>query len=212
MLAFLTIASLHFLAVMSPGPDFAMIVKNSIQYSRRTAIVTALGIAIGIWVHVIYCVLGLAVVISQSIIAFNVIKYLGAAYLIWVGVLSLRSQNRADVVDACVGGATPPLRDDITTGQALKQGFLCNVLNPKATLFFLSLFTLVINPQTPVWLQLAYGIEMFTATFLWFAFLGSMITHPRFKTTVQRLQTPLTKFMGGLFILFGLKLALTKHT
>lgn len=195
---------------MSPGPDFAMIVKNSLMYSRKTALVTAAGIALGIWVHVLYCVLGLAVVIARSAILFNIVKYIGAFYLVYVGIGALRvngSQPNAG------GHRGPPLpKQEITTVAALKQGFLCNVLNPKATLFFLSLYTLVVGPQTPLWLQFAYGTEMFLATFLWFALLGTMITHPKFKEKIERIQGTLTKITGGVFILFGVKLALTTRT
>ncbi len=212
---FLTIASLHILAVMSPGPDFAMIIKNSLMYSRRTAIVTAAGIALGIWVHVLYCVLGLAVVIARSAILFNIVKYIGAFYLVYVGIGALRAKRGDDGVGeiAGTGGETPPLQiRALNNMTALKQGFLCNVLNPKATLFFLSLYTLVVSPQTPIWLQFAYGTEMFLATFLWFAFLGTMITHPKFKEKIERVQGLLTKITGGVFILFGVKLALTTRT
>lgn len=209
-IAFLTIASLHQLAVMSPGPDFAMIVKNSVLYSRRTAIFTAFGIAAGIWVHVIYCILGLAVIISRSIVLFNAVKYIGAFYLFYVGIGALRAKpdSTSNLMDAGIGSPLP--NHDISAFNALWQGFLCNVLNPKATLFFLSLFTLVVNPETPVLIQALYGLEMFVATFIWFSVLATIITHPKIKTRMNSIQHIMTKFMGGVFILFGIKLALSR--
>lgn len=204
MTALLTIAMFHLLAVISPGPDFAMTVKNSIMYSRKSALYTSLGIAIGIWVHVIYCVLGLAIVISKSILLFNVIKYLGAFYLMYLGTQALLSKKTISQ------NGFSQSKLDLTTMRAIKQGFLCNLLNPKATLFFLSLFTLVIDPHTPIWLQLLYGLEMFVVTFLWFAFLSTVITNKKIKGTIGRVQVWVTKCMGGLLILFGIKLAFSK--
>jgi threonine/homoserine/homoserine lactone efflux protein len=79
---------IHLMAVMSPGPDFIMALRNSLTYSRKTGIYTAIGFGFGIGVHVLYCVFGLALIISTSTIAFNIIKYLGVAYLgyIWCNV------------------------------------------------------------------------------------------------------------------------------
>lgn len=210
-IAFLTIASLHQLAVMSPGPDFAMIVKNSVLYSRRTALFTAFGIAVGIWVHVVYCILGLAVIISRSIVLFNAVKYIGAFYLFYVGIGALRARKE-NIQNADTGrhGGLPLRNRELGVFSAFKQGFLCNVLNPKATLFFLSLFTLVVNPETPVLIQALYGLEMFVATFIWFSFLATVITHPKIKTRMNSIQHIMTRFMGGIFILFGIKLALSR--
>ena len=78
---FLTIAGIHLLAVMSPGPDFAMIVRNSLVYSKKTAIYSSLGLAAGILVHVTYSLVGIGLIISQSILLFSVIKFFGAGYL-----------------------------------------------------------------------------------------------------------------------------------
>lgn len=83
LFSFLLIGSLNFLAVISPGPDFAMVVKTALTQPRKPAVFTALGIALGIFVHVSYCVLGLAIIITQSILLFSLVKYLGAAYFIY---------------------------------------------------------------------------------------------------------------------------------
>ncbi len=96
--------------------------------------------------------------------------------------------------------------------KAFRSGFICNVLNPKATLFFLGLFTLVINPNTPIWLQMLYGLEMFIVTFLWFATLSIIITHKRVKAKMSRIQFYLTKLMGILLILFGFEIALLQSS
>jgi threonine/homoserine/homoserine lactone efflux protein len=90
---FLTVAFIHFLGVMSPGPDFAMISRNSLVYSRRTGIYSAFGLALGILVHVTYSLIGIGLIISKSIIIFSTIKLLGASYLIYIGYKALRTKS-----------------------------------------------------------------------------------------------------------------------
>ncbi len=145
-----TVTLIHILAVISPGPDFVVAIRNSLTYSRKTGVWTAVGFGLGIIIHVFYCIAGLGLIISKSIIVFNVIKYLGAAYLIYIGIKSIMAKTS----HLNVKNATH--KNDITVLEAIKIGFLTNVLNPKATLFFLSLFTLVINPDTPLNIQLLY--------------------------------------------------------
>lgn len=204
MISFLTIIMLHFLAVISPGPDFAIVVKNSLIYSRRYAVYTALGITIGIIFHLSYCVLGLALIISQSAAMFKIIKLLGASYLIYIGIKSLISKQGSSTLLAAQESIPQP-----PTSKGFFEGFWCNVLNPKCTLFFLSLFTLVIDPATPKSIQLLYCIAMIIVTFIWFSLLALMITSKKFKSKLHKAQNYLNKFMGVALILFGIKLAFT---
>ena len=136
----LTVAMIHLLAVMSPGPDFIMTLRNSLLYSRKSGIYSAIGLGLGILVHVTYCLAGIALVISQSVIIFSLLKYLGAAYLLYIGIKSLRAKQ-SDTTEADLLTE----KKDLTKRQAIRSGFITNATNPKATLFFLSLFTLVIQ-------------------------------------------------------------------
>lgn len=204
LLSFLTVASIHFLAVISPGPDFVIVTRNAFLYTRKVALYTALGISLGIIVHATYCLFGLALVIAKSMLVFTIIKTLGAIYLIYIGTKACMEKNASD--------GRSPYRDvsqsptPLSSIQALKQGFLCNVLNPKATLFFLGIFTLVIKPETPWGVQLFYAIWIMVVTFIWFALLSVLITHPQVRTRIWRIQPAITKIMGVLLILFGLDL------
>lgn len=87
------LVGVFFMALLSPGPDFVMAVRQSVMHGRRAGIVTAIGFALGVAVHVTYCLLGIAALISQSIVVFSVLKYLGAAYLLYVGIGALRSRG-----------------------------------------------------------------------------------------------------------------------
>ncbi|HOX40928.1 MAG TPA: LysE family transporter [bacterium] len=200
---FLTVVLVHLLGVMSPGPDFAMITRSSLVYSRKTGIYSALGLALGILVHVTYSLIGIGLIISKSIVLFSTIKFIGAGYLIWIGYKSLRSKPNEDkekVVE----------KKDIGTFAAIRLGFFTNVLNPKVTLFFLALFTQVISPSTPFAIRIIYGIETSLMTFLWFGLVALVFSNPRIKQSFSRVQHHFEKVFGALLIALGIKVALSK--
>lgn len=201
MSAFLTVALVHLLAVASPGPDFALAVKNAVSGSRRGALWTCAGIAVGILVHVTYCLLGIGLVISRSIVLFTTIKWIGALYLMFIGWKALTAKASRTAID----------RSGIRREQAwhrwFLEGFLCNALNPKATIFFLALFTQVISPATPLWTQAFYGLYMTTQTFVWFAGLSLLLDLPPVRETISRLHGVIDRVMGGILIALGLKVA-----
>lgn len=136
---FLILATALFIALLSPGPDFAMILKQSITYGKRASIFSSIGIGLGISVHVIYTILGIGLIISKSIVLFNIIKYMGAAYLIYLGYKSLKSKGMKLQTEDILKN------EKISDLKSFTIGFLCNALNPKATLFFLSMFTVVVS-------------------------------------------------------------------
>lgn len=201
---FLTVALVHLLAVVSPGPDFMMVTRNSVIYSRRTGIYSALGLGLGILVHITYSLIGIGYVISKSIILFNTIKLLGAFYLIYIGYKSLTSKSSTLEKDI-IGANTK----QITDFEAVKLGFITNATNPKATLFFLSLFTIVISPNTPFWLKFLMGGEMSLVTFLWFALVAVVLSHSFIKQRIGKIQHYAEKFIGIVLIGLGIKVALS---
>jgi len=202
---FLTIAVIHLLAVASPGPDFAMVLRQSIVSGRTPALWTSIGIGSGIMVHVAYCLLGLGLIISQSIMLFNLIKLVGACYLLYIGWKSLRANPTTINTDADSSIPVPG------ASQALRIGFLTNALNPKATLFFLSLFSVVINPETPALVQLGYGIYMSIATAIWFCSLSLFLTQQKIRNFFTRFGHWAERVMGAALIALGLKLALASR-
>lgn len=200
---FLTIAVVHLLAVASPGPDFAVIVHQSITYGRRTALWTSLGVGCGILVHVGYSLLGIGLIISQSIALFTLLKTVGALYLIYLGSMAVRSKPRNRAQISPKTQPVPP-----TAAKALRTGFFTNGLNPKATLFFLSLFTAVINPETPLLVQAGYGLYMALATGIWFSSLSFLFGHATVRRLFLQLGHWFDRFTGAVLIGLGLKLAL----
>ncbi len=168
---FLLIAIAHFFAVASPGPDFAIVLKQSIQQGRKNALWTSAGVGAAILLHIAYCVLGVALILSQSPSLFMALKYLAGAYLAYLGVQALRSAKPSNSKQQTLAPAEPE-----SVYKAFRRGFFTNALNPKATLFFMSLFTLVISPETPVLVQAGYGVYMAMATWLWFSFLSLVLS------------------------------------
>jgi RhtB (resistance to homoserine/threonine) family protein len=200
----LTVAVVHLLAVMSPGPDFVIVTKNSLSYSRKIGIFTSLGVALGIIVHVTYSLLGIGFLISQSVVLFTIIKLLGAGYLVWIGIKALRSKPSSADENQIV-----TKEKNMTVLGAIRNGFFVNVLNPKATLFFLALFTQVINPSTPKSIQLVYGIEMVTATFVWFTVVAYFFSHSKLKIKIKKISHYIDRVTGLALIALGVKVALS---
>lgn len=197
---FLKIVVAHALAVASPGPDFALVLKQSLAHGRRAAVWTSLGIGCGISVHIAYSLLGLGYVLTKSPIVLTVAKYLGAAYLAWVGINALRSKPRTDDVSLTGDSGAPSDRAAWTTG------FMVNVLNPKAALFFISLFPLVVSPATPKLIQAGYGLWMALWTAGWFCLVAVAFTNPAVRRPFLRQVHWVDRALGLVFLGFAVSL------
>lgn len=197
-----TVTLVHLLAVISPGPDFVMACRNALLYSRKTGIWTAVGFGLGIAVHISYALFGLAWVVAQSVILFSIIKYLGAAYLIFIGIQSFLSKTKTLEPDVF------SKLKDIPPLVAIRMGFVTNVLNPKATLFFLSLFTMVVGPEVSVFEMTIISIILIGVTVLWFSLVAVIMTQKRIRQTFERYQGVFNKSLGGLLVALGIKIAL----
>lgn len=202
----ISLLAINMLALMSPGPDFVMITRSSLLYSRRTGIIMALGFACGVFVHMSYILAGIGFIIAESIVAYSIVKYAGAAYLMYIGVKSLKSKKKVvkEEGDLRVGDKHP---GDLA---AWKMGFFTNILNPKAALFFLAVFSQVISPGTPSMIKIVYGTEFAIMTFCWFSFVAIVLSHGKIKGMFAKIQGKLEKVFGALLIAFGIKIATSK--
>jgi len=206
---FIQVAFAHLLAVASPGPDFAIVLKQSLLYGRRTAIWTSVGVGVAILLHVAYSLLGLGLLIRSSEVWFAVVKYAGAGYIAWLGVQSLRAKPRGEGSELAgvVGGgrsATP------TPRAAFGTGFFTNALNPKVTLFFVSLFVLVVSPTTPKLVQASYGGWMALATAAWFSLVAMVFTHEDVRRSFLRHGHWIDRALGVVFLAFAMMLVLAR--
>ncbi|WP_406478244.1 LysE family translocator [Streptomyces sp. NBC_01615] len=199
MTEILAVAVITVLAVIAPGADFAMVVRNSYLYGRRTGLFAATGVAAGVLVHVTYTMLGVGLLIASSTALFTVIKLIGAAYLVFIGVRTFRTRGEVEV-DLENKTALTPLA-------ALRTGFLTNVLNPKTTLFVVSTFAQVVSSGTPVYQQVGYGLFMSFAHLLWFGVVAVFFSHDRMRTLMLRGQKVLNKVIGSVLAGLGISLA-----
>ena len=200
MLEAAAVASITILAVISPGADFAMVTRNSMVLSRRAGVLTAAGISLGVLVHVAYSMAGIGLLIAQSILLFNAIKLAGAVYLIYLGVTLLRARKLAP--DQVAANVAP-----VSDWAALRTGFLTNALNPKTTLFVVSLFAQVISPITPILTQLGYGLFMSLAHMVWFAFVAYAFSSEAARGIAVSCRHFIERCIGGALVAFGLGLA-----
>ena len=206
VLGFFSVGAVALLGAMSPGPDFAMVVKNAVISSKRAGIVTALGVATGCLVHATYSIIGIGTLVSQSILAFTIVKWLGAIYLLYLGLNMLFSKKTEGAKE--VFSQTSPNTTLITS---FREGFLTNVLNPKATLFFLAIFTQVININTPFVLKVAYGLEVAVLVGIWFSILTLFLNVTYFKNLLTRSLHRVEQAMGAVLVLLAGKVALEQR-
>lgn len=207
-LEFSQVALAHLLAVASPGPDFAIVVRQSLAQGRRTAIWTSLGIGAAILLHVSYSLLGIGLVVRSSETWFNIVKFAGAAYIAWLGVQSLRSRPRESTATTTPIEAGN-LSASIPPRGAFIVGFLTNALNPKATLFFISLFAMIVSPQTPKLVQALYGLWMALATVAWFSLVSVFFTRGEVRRRFLRHGHWIDRALGVVFLALAVSLALT---
>ncbi len=198
----LFVATIATLGMISPGPDFFLVIRNAARYPRVAALMTAFGVVCGVATHMAYCVAGLAVVITTTPWLFNVLKYAGAAYLIWIGIQALfaRGGSKMDVSNLA--------QQSVSLKKAFLQGYLCNLLNPKATLFFLAMFTQVLNIHSGLGEKLWYAMIIWLLSLVWWPLLVVLFQSEPVRRGLAKVQKLVDKLLGTVLIALGIKVAL----
>ena len=192
---------------LAPGPDVLYVVSRSVSHGPRAGMVAALGIGTGCFVHIGAAAIGLSALLAASATAFTVIKLVGAAYLVYSGIMMIASFKRK-----AAPAAAP--RPTAKTRSLFVQGFFTNALNPKVALFFLAFLPQFIDPATPekAWAFACLGLILNTTGTLCNMLLAWITARMAGGLTRQsRLQAIFGRSVGALFILLGIKLALTEH-
>lgn len=203
---FLGVALVHALAVVTPGPDFAVAVRQSVHHGRRAGLLSALGFGIGMLVHVVYTLIGISTLLRTSENALKVAQWVGAAYLVWLAIRFLRSAPPAHgVADPLEAPAASALQDQ-SAWRAFLTGFFTNATNPKATLFFLAVFTTLVSPKTPLEIQALYGLWMCVATMIWFAIVAVLFSHAAVRRRFLAHGYWFERIMGAFLLGFAAKL------
>lgn len=204
---FLIIASVHLLAVASPGPDFAIVLRYAVRFGRRAAVFASLGIGVAILLHVTYSLVGIGVLIKTTPWLFQLLTVLAACYLLYLaqGALRAKAPVAADAI-SLEQQATP------AGLKAFTAGFITNGLNPKATLFFLSLFAVVISAETPISYKLIYGVYMALATAAWFCLLSFVLTNSKVRGFLLLKGYWFDRLMGVLLLALAVQLLLSSFS
>lgn len=198
-----SLALLGILIVVSPGADFVLVLKNSLNQGRQAGIYSAIGISLAISIHIAYSMLGISYLISQNEWLFSLIRYLGAAYLVYLGLKGIFSSSHQPENNAPQYTATQQV------WPFFLQGFLCNVLNPKTMLFFLSIFSQVIDPDSATQhLALMYGGYMIVLHGIWFSIVAVLFTSPKLQALLLGVKHRLNQACGIGLVLFGTILGL----
>ena len=223
---FLLITSVHLLAAASPGPDFVLVSQQTLAKGRRTGLICSLGITLGLAIHITYSVLGLATVIAHSQPLLTAIKWLGGSYLIylgWQGIqakpkkpldltdsenVSTDTSNTKSTEQAQLLSTKKSSIDSDSTFAILLRGFFCNVFNPKAPVYFVAIFTLVLSPDIPLWQLAIYGVWMMVLQMAWFSTVVMLLSIPAIHHRFQRFEHWIDRVLGTAMIVLGLNLIL----
>ena len=187
---------------MSPGVDFALVTKRTLSTGKSDGIKTAVGITSGVLVHTAAAAFGLSILLMQSALAFEIVKYLGAFYLIYLGVSSFLQKNHLD--------QTKQEKVPSVSHSAFKQGFISNTLNPKVAIFFLTFLPQFIDPHFNASLQfMILGIGYALLSIVWFITMVFFLEYIRKWMTSPTSQKMIERITGFVLIGFGTKLLFT---
>ncbi|PIS01591.1 MAG: hypothetical protein COT84_01590 [Chlamydiae bacterium CG10_big_fil_rev_8_21_14_0_10_35_9] len=186
---------LSFLAAISPGPDFAIVVHYGLTGSRKAALLTAAGVALALLFHVSYCMSGVAFLLQKNPSIMKILRVLGSLYLGYIGIKILSSQKNIDKDEE-------PRRTFFR--HPFVAGFSTNLLNPKSTFFCISLLVQFAYAYTTVPMKVAYGLSIPLTAITWYSFISYCFTHPRFIPFVKKQKALFTKAMGYLLVILSI--------
>lgn len=198
MTELIAVITITILAVISPGADFAMVTRNSYLYGRSAGLLSALGISLGVQVHVMYTMLGVGLLIAHSPLLFGFVKIVGATYLVYIGYKTFVAPTNMAI--------------DLTNNNAqsnfmsFRTGFFTNALNPKTMLFVISVYTQLVSSDTSIYVLISYGLFMSLAHLVWFGFIAFFFSNITLRKLMISGQSVLNKVIGS--ILIGLGMAL----
>ncbi|WP_089139358.1 LysE family translocator [Vibrio rumoiensis] len=198
------ITSIHLLAAASPGPDFILVSQQTLSNGKKAGLLCSIGIALGLSIHILYSAFGLAALIASSASLLWMIKVLGGGYLIYLGWQGLKAKA------ATPQEMTLPAGKAQSAKKMIGMGFLCNALNPKAPIYFVSLFTLVLSADMPLYQIAIYGAWIMTLQFGWFALIVTLLSRPTINTKFKQCGHWIDRVLGGAMVALGIKLMMTR--
>lgn len=195
------------LITITPGVDMMLVIRNTARGGFQDGVVSSFGICCGLFVHATVSAAGVSIILLQSAWAFSVLKIVGAGYLIWLGITSWKSvlQNQQTLAFKEENTACCKLR----RRQSFREGFFCNVLNPKAVMFYMAFLPQFIDPNRSVYLQflILAGVH-FIIAMIWQSFLASVVNKAKnwmLSSNVNRIFNGIT---GSVMVYLGIRLSL----
>lgn len=188
------------LAALSPGPDTFIVIKNSLSDGRKHGIFTALGVTSALVIHITYTILGFTILLNKWPVLYTIIQLLGSIYLLWLGFKSIQSRKNMENNQRFK-------KQEISNKSLMrgfKEGFLCNLLNPKAALFFLSIFSQFVGHNTAEWIRWALGGEVIFIIGVWFVVLSIVISINVFRSFYQKYTHWFDRILGAILIILAL--------
>ncbi|WP_312191057.1 threonine export protein RhtC [Leclercia sp.] len=202
---FLTVALVHIVALMSPGPDFFFVSQTAVSRSRKEAMMGVLGITLGVMVWAALALLGLNLILDKMAWLHSIIMVGGGLYLCWMGYQMLRGAFKKDD-----SGASEPKMELAASGRSFVKGLLTNLANPKAIIYFGSVFSLFVGEEVGAGARWGIFLLIVLETFAWFTVVASLFALPSMRRGYQRLAKWIDGVAGALFAGFGIHLILSR--
>ncbi|MCX2760876.1 LysE family translocator [Vibrio sp. Sgm 22] len=203
----ITLASIHFIALMSPGPDFALVVQNATRHGRQTGLYIALGLSCGILLHSLLSLTGISYLVHQQPTLFAIIQLAGGSYLLYLGFGALKAtwqiiqhhDDDSEVVNS---------KDLILTNKrdAFSKGFMTNILNPKALVFFVSLMSSLVPADMSLSGKGFALIILFGLSLFWFSLLAWMLSTKALQKKLHEATVYIDALCGAVFTIIGLSI------
>ncbi|MGO2317642.1 MAG: LysE family translocator [Vibrio toranzoniae] len=203
----ITLASIHFIALMSPGPDLALVVQNATRHGRQTGLYIALGLSCGILLHSLFSLTGISYLVHQQPTLFSLIQLAGGSYLLYLGFGALRSTW--NIVQQSDDQAIETKTKDLVIAnkrEAFSKGFATNILNPKALVFFISLMSSLVPADMSqsgkgIALVILFGLSLF-----WFSLLAWMLSTKVLQKKLSEATVYIDGLCGVVFSIIGLSI------
>lgn len=193
---------------LTPGLDTALVIRNTTRGGFHDGAVTSLGICLGLFVHASFSALGISVILTQSAELFTLVKSIGAAYLIWLGISSLRSLKNASAMSISEGH-----EQGVQGKRSLREGFLSNVLNPKTAVFYLAFLPQFINPEySPLVQSMVMASIHFIIAMVWQCGLSGMLNSAKSLLKSSKFIRWMEATTGLVLVGLGVKLLLEEPT
>ncbi|MGL4723158.1 MAG: threonine export protein RhtC [Scandinavium sp.] len=205
LMLFLTVAMVHLIALMSPGPDFFFVSQTAVSRSRKEAMMGVLGITAGVMVWAGVALLGLHLLLEKMAWLHNIVMVGGGLYLCWMGYQMLRGALKKS--DAT---AAEPAVELAQSGKSFLKGLLTNLANPKAIIYFGSVFSLFVGDSVGAAERWGIFLLIIVETFAWFTVVASLFALPSMRRGYQRMAKWIDGVAGTLFAGFGIHLIISR--